>query len=32
LINSDIEKIIKERPEQWLWLLDRWQYTLGKKI
>lgn len=32
LCNSRIESLIRERPEQWLWLLDRWQYTLGKKI
>lgn len=23
---------IKERPELWLWLMDRWEYTLGKEV
>ncbi|MBQ7267402.1 MAG: lysophospholipid acyltransferase family protein [Synergistaceae bacterium] len=32
MCNEIIERRIKERPEQWLWLLDRWEYTLGKKI
>lgn len=32
LCNEHIESLIKERPGQWLWLLDRWQYTLGKNI
>ncbi len=32
LCNEHIERVIKQRPGQWLWLLDRWQYTLGKKI
>lgn len=32
MCNMAVEKRVKERPEQWLWLLDRWEYTLGKKI
>ena len=32
LCNEHIEQVIMRRPGQWLWLLDRWQYTLGKKI
>ena len=31
LCNEHIENIIRQRPGQWLWLLDRWEYTLGKK-
>ena len=27
-----IEGWIRERPELWLWLMDRWEYTLGKNI
>ena len=23
---------IRERPELWLWLMDRWEYTLGKNV
>lgn len=26
-----IEGLIRERPELWLWLMDRWEYTLDKK-
>ena len=29
--NEVIEGWIRERPELWLWLMDRWEYTLGKK-
>ena len=32
LCNGLIESFIRQRPGQWLWLLDRWEYTLGKKI
>ncbi|MBQ4430704.1 MAG: lysophospholipid acyltransferase family protein [Synergistaceae bacterium] len=32
MCNEHIERVIMRRPGQWLWLLDRWQYTLGKKI
>ena len=32
LCNSCIERAIMRRPGQWLWLLDKWQYTLGKNI
>lgn len=32
MCNEVIERWVKETPGQWLWLLDRWQYTLGKKI
>ncbi|MBQ7154564.1 MAG: lysophospholipid acyltransferase family protein [Synergistaceae bacterium] len=31
LCSEVIEKWIRERPELWLWLMDRWEYTLGKK-
>ena len=31
LCNEALENFIKQNPEQWLWLLDRWEYTLGKK-
>ena len=27
-----IEGWIRERPELWLWLMDRWEYTLGKNV
>ena len=27
LCNEHIENVIKERPGQWLWILDRWEYT-----
>ena len=30
LCNRVIEEWIKETPEQWFWIMDRWQYTLGK--
>ena len=30
LSNQFIENLIKETPEQWLWLLDKWEYTQGK--
>lgn len=29
--NDRIESLIRRRPGQWLWLLDRWQYTLGRR-
>ena len=29
--NRVIEEWIKEEPGQWFWLMDRWEYTLGKK-
>ena len=29
--DEHIEGLIRERPELWLWLMDRWEYTLGKK-
>ena len=32
LCNEHIESLIRKMPGQWLWLLDRWEYTLGKKI
>ena len=32
MCNQFIEGCIKERPELWLWLLDKWEYTLGKNI
>ena len=32
LCNLVIESWIRERPELWLWLMDRWEYTLGKNI
>lgn len=32
MCNDLIASWIKDRPELWLWLLDRWQYTLGKEI
>lgn len=32
LCSSQIERLIRRRPGQWLWILDRWQYTLGKNI
>lgn len=31
MCNAEIEQRVKERPQQWLWLLDRWEYTLRKK-
>ena len=30
LCNQFIENLIKETPEQWLWLLDKWEYTQKK--
>lgn len=30
ICNSVIEEWIKETPEQWFWIIDRWTYTLGK--
>ncbi len=30
LSNQFIENLIKETPEQWLWLLDKWEYTQKK--
>lgn len=32
ICNEVIEGWIKENPSQWFWILDRWEYTLGKKI
>ena len=32
ICNGVIEEWIKETPEQWFWIMDRWQYTLGKEI
>ena len=32
ICNEFIEDCIKENPGLWLWLMDRWEYTLGKKI
>ncbi|MBR0150603.1 MAG: lysophospholipid acyltransferase family protein [Synergistaceae bacterium] len=32
MCNDLIASWIKARPELWLWLLDRWQYTLGKEV
>ena len=30
MCNEVIGSWIRERPEMWLWLMDRWEYTLGK--
>ena len=30
MCNEVIESWIRERPELWVWLMDRWEYTLGK--
>ena len=30
--NRVIEEWIKEEPGQWFWLMDRWEFTLGKKV
>ena len=30
MCNEVIGGWIRERPELWLWLMDRWEYTLGK--
>ena len=32
MCNEVIEGWIRERPELWFWIMDRWEYTLGKKI
>ena len=32
LCNKVIENWIRETPGQWLWLMDRWEFTLGKEI
>ena len=32
MCNSMVEQRVRDRPGQWLWLLDRWEYTLRKKI
>lgn len=32
MCNEVIEGWIKERPELWFWIMDRWEYTLGKKV
>jgi len=32
ICNSVIEEWIKENPEQWFWIMDRWTFTLGKEI
>ena len=32
ICNEVIESWIRERPDLWLWLMDRWEFTLGKKI
>lgn len=32
LCNAQIEEVIRRRPGQWLWLLDRWHYTLGRNV
>ena len=32
MCNEVIEGWIRERPELWLWLMDRWEYTLGKNV
>lgn len=29
--NEVIGEWIRERPDLWMWLMDRWEYTLGKK-
>ena len=30
--NEVIGNWIRERPELWFWIMDRWEYTLGKNI
>ena len=30
--NEVIEGWIRKRPELWFWIMDRWEYTLGKKV
>ena len=32
ICNGVIQDWIKEAPGQWMWIMDRWEYTLGKKI
>lgn len=32
MCNYEIENWIKNNPEQWLWLIDRWEYTFRKGI
>ena len=32
MCNDLIGSWIRERPDLWLWLMDRWEYTLGKNI
>ncbi len=32
LCNKIIEGFIKQFPEQWFWIMDKWQYTERKKI
>ena len=32
MCNDVIGSWIRERPKLWLWLMDRWEYTLGKNI
>lgn len=31
MCNEVIEGWIRERPDLWMWLMDRWDFTLGKK-
>ncbi len=32
MCNSEIESWIRNNPDQWLWLIDRWEYTFRKGI
>ena len=32
LCNEVIESWIRQNPEQWMWIMDRWEFTLGKEI
>ncbi len=32
ICNEVIESWIRERPDLWLWLMDRWEFTLGKNV
>ena len=32
LCNEVIESWIRQDPEQWMWMMDRWEFTLGKEI